>query len=437
MLSVEDAARTVAQRIERLPLERIPLHEARSRILAENVVATRFLPSFDNSAMDGFAVRSAELPATLPIVAKVAAGQVLTDRIPERVAIRIMTGAAIPQGLDTVVIQEDAKIDGSNVTLPAAPVGDNIRRAGEDIAAGDLAVRAGERLNAAELGLLAALGISVVPVARAPRVALIATGDELVSIGETPAAGQIIDSSAHTLAALIPGCGGVSTYVGIAKDDPITMAALIASAMDHDVVITTGGVSVGDRDHVRAALKSAGVELELWKVAMKPGKPFSFGINGKVPVFGLPGNPVSTFVAFELFVRPALLAMQGAVVTQRPRAPSTSYAAIASKRAARTSSAPRSCATANISSPTRTPSRARRSCHPLSGATRWSSFLPTSPRSCQTPSCRQSCWMPYERHTRTRSRHRRHPGRGSRRQGARTSLSRRWPQTARRAVRGG
>jgi len=321
MLSVEEASKAVAAKIAKLPIERIPLQDARSRILAENMVATNFLPPFDNSAMDGFAARSNELPATLPIVAKVAAGQVLTDTIPERVAIRIMTGAPIPKGLDTVVIQEDAKIDGSKVTLPASPSGDNIRKAGEDINAGDIAVRAGERLNAAELGLLAALGIKEVPVARAPRVALIATGDELVSAGQQPGAGQIIDSSAHTLAALIPGCGGISTYVGIAKDDPITMAALIASAMDHDVVITTGGVSVGDRDHVRAALKSAGVELELWKVAMKPGKPFSFGMNGRVPVFGLPGNPVSTFVAFELFVRPALLAMQGAAITARPRAP--------------------------------------------------------------------------------------------------------------------
>jgi molybdopterin molybdotransferase len=321
MLSVEAAATTVAERIQRLPVEQVPLQDARSRILAENVVATRFLPPFDNSAMDGFAARSSELPATLPVVAKVSAGQVLTDEIPERVAIRIMTGAPVPQGLDTVVIQEDAKVDGSNVTLPSSPSGDNIRRAGEDIAAGDIAVRAGERLNAAELGLLAALGITTVPCARAPRVALIATGDELVGIGETPGPSQIVDSSAHTLAALIPGCGGIANYIGIAKDDPMTMAALIASVMDHDVVITTGGVSVGDRDHVRAALKSAGVELELWKVAMKPGKPFSFGMNGRVPVFGLPGNPVSTFVAFELFVRPALLAMQGAAVTARPRAP--------------------------------------------------------------------------------------------------------------------
>jgi molybdopterin molybdotransferase len=273
--------------------------------------------------MDGFAARAAELPATLQVVAKIAAGQMLSDPLPERVAVRIMTGAPVPQGLDTVVIQEDAKVEGGKVTLPAAPVGDNIRRAGEDIAAGEIAVRAGERLDAAELGLLAALGITDVPVARAPRVAIIATGDELVSAGTEPGPSQIIDSSAHALAALIPGCGGVPNYIGIAKDDPGTMAALIASAMNHDVVITTGGVSVGDRDHVRAALRAAGVELELWKVAMKPGKPFSFGVNGarNVPVFGLPGNPVSTFVAFELFVRPALLAMQGAAVTNRPRAP--------------------------------------------------------------------------------------------------------------------
>ncbi|HTL36859.1 MAG TPA: gephyrin-like molybdotransferase Glp [Kofleriaceae bacterium] len=323
MLSVEEAAKTVSSRIQRLPVEKVSLHAARGRILAENIVASRYLPSFDNSAMDGFAARAAELPATLQVVAKIAAGQMLSDPLPERVAVRIMTGAPVPQGLDTVVIQEDAKVEGGKVTLPAAPVGDNIRRAGEDIAAGEIAVRAGERLDAAELGLLAALGITDVPVARAPRVAIIATGDELVSAGTEPGPSQIIDSSAHALAALIPGCGGVPNYIGIAKDDPGTMAALIASAMNHDVVITTGGVSVGDRDHVRAALRAAGVELELWKVAMKPGKPFSFGVNGarNVPVFGLPGNPVSTFVAFELFVRPALLAMQGAAVTNRPRAP--------------------------------------------------------------------------------------------------------------------
>ncbi len=323
MLSVEDAARTVAERIEPLPVERVPLRDARGRVLADEVRAARALPIFDNSAMDGYAARSAELPNTLPVAGKVAAGQVMTEEPPLGVAIRIFTGAPMPPGLDTVVIQEDATVEGEgqHVTLPASPAGENIRRAGEDIAPGEVAVAGGSRLGAGELALLAALGRVEVSVRRGPRVALITTGDELVDLSTQPLPGQIVDSSSHMLGALVEQCGGSAHYFGIAKDDPIAMAAMIASAMDHDAVITTGGVSVGDRDYVRAALDTAGVELELWKVAMKPGKPFSFGMNGKLPVFGLPGNPISTFVAFELFVRPALLAMQGAAITQRARAP--------------------------------------------------------------------------------------------------------------------
>jgi len=321
MLSVEEASKTVAGRIERLAAERIPLRDARDRVLADDVHAARALPIFDNSAMDGYAARSAELPATLPVVGMVAAGQVMAEPVPPGVAIRIMTGAPLPAGLDTVVIQEDVKIDGTSVMLPASPVGENIRRAGEDIAAGDLAVAGGTRLGAGEVALLAALGLVELSVRRVPRVALITTGDELVDHTTQPLPGQIVDSSSHMLGALLHQAGCTPSYFGISKDDPVAMAANIASAMDHDAVITTGGVSVGDRDYVRGALTTAGVELELWKVAMKPGKPFSFGMNGKVPVFGLPGNPVSTFVAFELFVRPALLAMQGISVTARPRAP--------------------------------------------------------------------------------------------------------------------
>jgi len=321
MQSVEDAARLVSERIAALAPARVPLREAGGRVLVEEVRAARALPIFDNSAMDGYAARSAELPATLPVVGQVAAGQVMAEEVPPGVAIRILTGAPMPAGLDTVVIQEDATVEGASVTLPASPVGDNVRRAGEDIAAGDVAVAAGTRLGAGELALLAALGLVEVSVRPAPRVALITTGDELVDLATQPLPGQIVDSSSHMLGAMVEQAGGKAHYFGIAKDDPIAMAAMIASAMDHDVVITTGGVSVGDRDFVRGALKGAGVELELWKVAMKPGKPFSFGMNGRVPVFGLPGNPVSTFVAFELFVRPALLAMQGAAVTTRARAP--------------------------------------------------------------------------------------------------------------------
>lgn len=321
MLSVEEASKTVAARIQRLAVEPVSLQDARGRFVGEDIFAGRPLPSFANSAMDGYAARSAELPATLPVVAQVAAGHVLADPIPVRAAVRILTGAPMPPGLDTVVMQEDATVEGTTVTLPASRVGDNVRNAGEDIAVGEIAVRAGEQLAAAELGLLAALGVTTVGVVRAPRVAIIATGDELVSVDRPLAAGQIVDSSAHSLAALVADCGGIATYLGIAKDDLAATTSLITAALAHDVVITTGGVSVGDRDFVRAALAAAGVEPELWKVAMKPGKPFSFGMCGAVPVFGLPGNPVSTFVAFELFVRPALLAMQGAAVTTRPRAP--------------------------------------------------------------------------------------------------------------------
>jgi molybdopterin molybdotransferase len=321
MHSVEAAAAAVAERVSRLATEMVPIREAHGRIVASDLIAPRSLPGFDNSAMDGYAVRSAELPGVFPIVAVVGAGQVIESEVPERSCVRIFTGAPMPAGLDTVVIQEDAEVEGDHVKLPEEKLGENVRRIGEDIAEGDVAVPAGSRLTPGDLGLCAALGLAEIPVVKTPRVAIIATGDELVDVSTELGPSQIVDSSAHLLPAMIRDAGGVATYIGIAKDDPITMAALIASALDHDVVITTGGVSVGDRDHVRAALASAGIELELWKVAMKPGKPFSFGMQGRVPLFALPGNPVSTYVAFELFVRPALLVMQGATVTARVRAP--------------------------------------------------------------------------------------------------------------------
>jgi len=321
MHSVEGAAAAVLERVQRLASEQVAIREAHGRIAAIDLIAPRSLPGFDNSAMDGYAVRAFELPGTFPVVGAVGAGQTFDGDVPVRSAIRIFTGAPMPAGLDTVVIQEDVELLGEQVKLPEQKLGENVRKIGEDIAEGEVAVPAGSRLGAGELGLAAALGLAQITVVKRPRVAIIATGDELVDVASALGPSQIVDSSAHSLPAMIEEAGGIATYVGIAKDDPITMAALIASALDHDVVITTGGVSVGDRDHVRAALASAGVELELWKVAMKPGKPFSFGMNGRVPVFGLPGNPISTYVAFELFVRPALLALQGAAVTTRPRAP--------------------------------------------------------------------------------------------------------------------
>jgi molybdopterin molybdotransferase len=320
MHAVADAVRAVLDRLTALPSEQLALRDARGRFLATAVHAARPLPGFDNSGMDGYAVRAADLPGTLPVIATIGAGEVRREAVPAGAAVRIFTGAPLPPGVDTVVIQEDATRDGDRVTLPAAPRGDNVRFAGEDVATGELVLLPGTRLGAGELGLLAALGAARIDVARAPRVAILATGDELVDVATPPGFGQLVDSSAHTLAALVRDCGGEPTYLGIVRDDRAATIAAIIAALEHDVVLTTGGVSVGDRDHVRPALAAAGVTLELWKVAMKPGKPFAFGLAGTRPVFGLPGNAVSTVVAFELFVRPALLAMQGASAVARPRA---------------------------------------------------------------------------------------------------------------------
>jgi molybdopterin molybdotransferase len=318
---VSEALCAVLERVPRLDAETIALDDACGRVLAADVIAARALPGFDNSAMDGYAARSAELPATLPVAGVVAAGELRAEPVPRGAAVRIFTGAPLPAELDTVVIQEDARRDGDRVELPAAPPGDNVRRAGEDLAPGALVLAAGVRLRPWDLGVLAALGVARVPVARAPRVALIATGDELVGVETVPGPGQLVDSSIHALGALVREAGGRADRLGIARDDPAAIRRMIEAAAAYDAVITTGGVSVGDRDHVHAALAEAGVALELWKVAMKPGKPFSFGLRGGTPVFGLPGNPVSTVVGFELFLRPALLAMQGAKVLERPRAP--------------------------------------------------------------------------------------------------------------------
>ncbi|MGE0870748.1 MAG: gephyrin-like molybdotransferase Glp [Kofleriaceae bacterium] len=320
MHSVAEAARLVIGRVPTLDAEIVHLDEARARVLAAEIIARRPLPGFDNSAMDGYAARSSELPATLPVVAEVAAGAMLVAPVPARSAVRILTGAPLPPELDTVVIQEEAALGSGGVALPASAPGDNIRRAGEDIAVGAKVIPRGARLNAWHLGVLAALGVHQVTVARAPRVALIATGDELVDVASVPRHGQLVDSSAHALAGLVAAAGGIATYLGIARDSTQEIADRLAAARDFDMIITTGGVSVGERDHVREAFDAAGIALQLYKVAMKPGKPFSFGLRGSTPVFGLPGNPVSTAVAFELFVRPALLAMQGASELERPRA---------------------------------------------------------------------------------------------------------------------
>ena len=316
--------RTVIERMPRMAAEPCPLDEAVGRVLAAPIVATRPLPGFDNSAMDGYAARAAELPATLPVAFVVAAGDAQPAEIPAGACVRIYTGAPLPAALDTVVMQENVTVgDDGRVTLPAQRIGDNVRRAGEDIAVGETIFTAGTRLVPWQIGALAALGVAQVPVARKPRIAILATGDELVTVDVTPGPGQLVNSSAYALAALVREAGGEPVPLGIAPDEVEATTRMLEQALASDAVITTGGVSVGDRDYVHAALAAAGVTLELYKVAMKPGKPFSFGVrpgSPVVPVFGLPGNPVSTLVAYELFLRPAILAMQGAAVPLRARA---------------------------------------------------------------------------------------------------------------------
>jgi molybdopterin molybdotransferase len=320
MLSVAEAAARTRALVRRLPAEEVALDDAAGRILAVDVVASRSLPGVDNSAMDGFAARAAELPATLPVVAHIAAGH-MPAPLPPGSAARIMTGAPMPEGADCVVMFEDARATGETVELPATREGANVRHMGEDIAAGERALDAGMRLGWGEIGLAAALGVTRVQVTRRPVVAIVATGDELVDIATAPAPGQVVDSSAHALSAHIAELGALPKYLGIARDNPDEVRAMIERALVCDVVLTTGGVSAGDHDHVRDALTAAGVTLDFWKVAMKPGKPLAAGRAGMVPVFALPGNPVSSLVAFELFVRPALLTMLGRNVVDRPRAP--------------------------------------------------------------------------------------------------------------------
>jgi molybdopterin molybdotransferase len=326
MLSVTEAAARIRARVPRLGHERVSLWDAEGRVLAADVCAARPLPPWDNSAMDGFAARSSDLPGLIPVVGEVAAGHPRTEPLTPGTALRIMTGAPMPDGADTVVILEDAQVEGDRVRLPAAPSGDHVRRAGEDVAVGERALQCGHRLDPGSLALLAALGQPTVDVSWAPRVAIIATGDELVDVADALGAGQIVDSSAHALVAAVRAAGGEPNYLGIVRDERAAVATALGDALDHDAVITTGGVSAGAHDHVKGALEDAGVTLELWKVAMKPGKPLAFGVAERgrsraTPVFALPGNPISTLVAFELFVRPALLVMQRALDVERPRAP--------------------------------------------------------------------------------------------------------------------
>ena len=306
-----------------LPAELVPLWQAHGRVLADDVRALRDLPGFDDSAMDGLAVRSADTPGELRVIGEILAGATVVPALPPGCALRIMTGAPLPAGADAVVIREDVvgPADADIAVVPATASGANLRRQGEDISVGTVALRAGTWLGPGELGMLAALGVASPRVVRRPRVAILATGDELVDVEQTPAPGQRVDSSAHTLLAACREAGADATYLGVARDDAAQLTERIRAALDHDVLLTTGGVSVGAKDLVLGALAAAGAELQLWKVAMRPGKPIAFARAGATRCVGLPGNPVSTMVAFEIFVRPLLWALGGQAAPARPRVP--------------------------------------------------------------------------------------------------------------------
>ena len=322
MLSVEEALAQILSRVRPLATERVDLLAALGRVLSASVRSTRVIPPWPNSSMDGYAVRAADTRAgaALSVVGRVVAGALPERPIGPGEAMRIFTGAPLPGGADAVVPQEDVDAAEPKVTLRVAVErGAYVRPAGEDMRIGDLVLEGGTLLGPAEIGLLATLGHSQVEVVRRPRVAVLSTGSELADLGTEPSRAQIPNANTYSLMAQVMEAGGVAMNLGVAPDRLDVIGERIRRGLEADVLVSSAGVSVGDLDLVREALVAAGAELHLWKVNMRPGKPITFGSLGARPVFGLPGNPVSAMVTFELFVRPALLAMQGRRWLDRPR----------------------------------------------------------------------------------------------------------------------
>ena len=317
LLSVADALALILAPAAPLPAEDVPLREARGRTLAADLQALRTQPPADMSAMDGYAVRAADLAPGLPplaLVGESAAGSRYAGRLGSGETVRIFTGAPVPEGADTILIQEDAAVDGGRVHATAVPrPGRNIRRAGLDFTAGETLMRAGTRLGAAELALAAAMNHPAVPVTRRPLVAIIATGDELMRPGEPAGPDQIVASNSFAIAAFTEAAGGIPLDLGIVADAYGQLEAALAAAREAraDVLVTLGGASVGDHDLVKAALAREGMELGFWRIAMRPGKPLIHGRLGSMAILGLPGNPVSSIVCGALFLVPLLRVLSG------------------------------------------------------------------------------------------------------------------------------
>lgn len=315
MTSETEALEAVLARVSALPGRKVPLFDSLGRFAAQDLLARRPLPAFDNSAMDGYAVQASSCPpgSRWRVVGEQPAGvdRGLTIRAGE--AIRIFTGAPLPAGADAVVMQEDVKREGETIVVECGvEPGEFVRRKGADLAEGQKILARGEPVAAQTMALLAAQGMAEIEIGGVARVAIVSTGDELVPVGSTPRAGQIFESNALMLRALAIGSGTEVPLVEHCPDDLERMTELFRRGIKNDALIVSGGVSVGEHDLVKPALRALGAEIDLWCVAIKPGKPFLFGRAGRCAVFGLPGNPVSAFVTFLKFVRPALRKMSGA-----------------------------------------------------------------------------------------------------------------------------
>lgn len=316
MLSVAEALANITNGVAELPPEQVPISDAHGRVLAEDLAAKITHPPVAVSAMDGYAVRWADLdsmPADLKVVGESAAGHVFDEAISTGEAARIFTGAAVPDGADTIVIQEDTERDGDTVRVLEKPgrSGEYVRPAGLDFTTGDRLLAKGRVLTARDVGLAAAMNHAWLMVRRRPRIAYVATGDEVVMPGETLERGQIVSSNSLAFAAYVTAMGGIPVSLGIARDDEASLRQILAGATGADMLVTMGGASVGDHDLVQKALGGNGFDLSFYRIAMRPGKPLIFGHVDGTPFLGLPGNPVSTGVTSALFLRAAMIRMLG------------------------------------------------------------------------------------------------------------------------------
>lgn len=319
MTTVNQAVELILETVSSLPSEKVTLSDSMGRVLCEDIRSRRNVPLFANSAMDGFAVRWSDLagassatPVSLRVRGEVAAGAAPRKRVLPGTAIRIMTGAPVPAGADAIVRREYTETHGDRVTVFRTDgEGSHIRPAGEDIRKGQVVLARGRELGVADIGLMASIGKATTRVRRRPVVAIVATGDELIGVEDRPVRGKVVNSNGYTLSSAVREVGAVAESFGIVRDSRNQLAATFRKALACDALITSGGVSVGDYDYVKDALEDAGVRMMFWKVAQRPGHPMAFGRKGPKPVFGLPGNPVSSLVSFLLYVRPALLKMMG------------------------------------------------------------------------------------------------------------------------------